>query len=29
LKLPMPAGDTLKKIAGALQALAQTLKVGS
>jgi hypothetical protein len=29
LKLPMPAGDTLKKIAGALEALAQTLKVGS
>ena len=29
LKLPMPTGDTLKKIAGALEALAQTLKIGS
>jgi len=29
LKLPMPTGDTLKKIAHALEALAQTLKLGS
>ena len=29
LKLPMPTGDTLKKIANALEVLAQTLKLGS
>jgi hypothetical protein len=29
LKLPMPTGDALKKIAHALEDLAQTLKLGS